>query len=306
MRSLWWTTLLVLIALGGAGLAVESDRPHNPLSRPEITRRADQRAEPWIDALAHELAIVEGHAAGLSRHGRDVLGRITALDVERTNEALAAGDRASVELQPATERLLAVRDSALAAVEEWRLGPPTLGRFDLLTGAAESAQQVVGSWQGIGTDARRVAGLIDSLLRHDGLVFRATTAGRMANWNDALALLERANGPLREATDIRDVLATGRTTDTLDDLLARYRAYDAALAAMYAYIRDTGTRQGREFEALEAAVEQAQAALPTDTTAMRVIVAEAAGPPLTDALVAIEHVRGDILDALAAARSDQP
>ena len=302
----WSTTLLVLIALGGAGLAAAADRPHNALSRPELTWRADQRAEPWIDVLAHELALVEVRAAGLSRHGRDVLGRINALDVERMNEALAAGDLVFVELQPAIGRLLNVRDSGLAAVEEWRLGPPTRSRFDQLGSAVESAQTVVGSWQAIGTDARRVAGLIDSLLRHDGLVFRATTAGRAANWDDALALLEQAKGPLGEAAEIRDVLATGLNTDTLDDLLDRYRAYDASLTAMYSYIRDTGRREGREFKALEAEVGRAQAALPADTSAMSVIVAEAAGPPLTDALVAIERARGDILDALAVAESDQP
>ena len=50
----------------------------------------------------------------------------------------------------------------------------------------------------------------------------------------------------------------------------------------------------------------AQAALPADTSAMRVIVAEAAGPPLTEALVAIERVRGEILEALAATETPQP
>jgi len=34
---LWWTALLVLIALSGAGLAVAAGRPRNPVRRPELT-----------------------------------------------------------------------------------------------------------------------------------------------------------------------------------------------------------------------------------------------------------------------------
>ena len=33
----WWTALLVLIALSGAGLAVAAGRPRNPAQRPELT-----------------------------------------------------------------------------------------------------------------------------------------------------------------------------------------------------------------------------------------------------------------------------
>ena len=303
---LWWTTLLVLIALGGAGLAAAADRPQNSLHRPELTWRADQKADPWIAALAHELKIVDGHIVGLSRHGRDVLGGITALDVERMNDALDAGDQVSLELEVALGRLASVRAAAQAAVDESRLGAPTRSIFDQLTSAAASGQQLTAAWQGLGADARRVAGLIDALLRHDGLVFRATTAGRAANWEDALSLLQEAQASLAEATEIRNGLALRLNTDTLDDLLARYRAYDAALTALYTYIRDTGRTEGADFDSLEAAVDRAQAALPADTSAMSVIVAEAAGPPLTDGLLAMERVRGVILEALTAAASSQP
>ena len=33
----WWTALLVLIALSGAGLAVAAGRPHSPVQRPALT-----------------------------------------------------------------------------------------------------------------------------------------------------------------------------------------------------------------------------------------------------------------------------
>ena len=303
---LWWTALLVVIALAGAGLAVAADRPHNPNSRPELTWRADRAAQPWISALVSELEIVDAHALQLSRHGRDVLGRLTALDVEGMNTALAAGDPVSAEVTVELGRLAILSGQAEPAVEEWRLGPSTRARFDQLGVAAASAQQLTASWQEVGAHSRRVGGLIDSLFRHDGLVFRATTAGRNANWDDALLLLEQAKGPLGEATEIRNGLATRLNTDTLDDLLDRYRSYDAALTAMYAYIRDTGLRDGPDFDVLEQDVATAQEALPPNSSAMRVIVAEAAGPPLTDALVAIEAARGEILEALEPSDQAQP
>jgi hypothetical protein len=297
---MWWTTLLVLIALGGAGLAVAADRPQNPLQRPELTWRADRDAQPWIDALARQLALVDENVLGLSHRGRQVLGRITALDLESMNEALADGDQLSADLDSDVEQLIALRDEALAQVDEWRLGPATRTLFAQLGSATGSTQQVATYWRDLAGHARWVAGLVDALLRHDGLVFRATTAGRQANWDDALIFLEQAKGPIREATDVRDHLSATVNVDTLDDLLGRYRAYDEALTAMYRYIRDTGRMEGRAFDALQADVERAQAALPAETSAMTVIVAEAAGPPLTDELVAIEGAHGDILDALAA------
>ena len=138
------------------------------------------------------------------------------------------------------------------------------------------------------------------MLRHDGLVFRATTAGRHAEWQSALDFLAQAKTPLDDAKQIRDILAATADVETLDDLLGRYRAYDAALNALYTHIRDTGNQQGSDFDALEREVELRQAALPADTSAMTVIVADAAGPAVTDALVDIEAAHGDVLDAIAA------
>lgn len=303
---LWLTALLVLVALGGAGLASAADRPQKEAQRPELTWRADRNAQPWISALADELQTVDGFVVDLSRHGRDVLGRATALDVDHMNEAVAAGDQVSNELDDAVGHMLAVREDALATIEEWRLGPPARTLFEQLAGAATGAQEVSASWQGLAADAQRVAGLVDALLRHDGLVFRATTAGRQANWDDALSFLQQALVPMVEATEIRNVLASNATVDTLDDLLERYRAFDGALTDLYTYIRDTGRREGRDFDALQTEVDRAQAALPVDTSAMSVIVAEAAGPSITEALVAIERSHGDILEALAGLRSSEP
>jgi len=296
---LWWTALLVLIALGGAGLSAVADRPQNALQRPELTWRTDRNARPWIQALADELATVDLRVVDLSGHGRQVLSQLQALDLEQVRAAQAAGDEISAALEVTVEDLSVVRANTLAQIDQSRLGTPTRSALEQLSSAIVSAQKVSAHWRALAVDATRVAGLVDALLSHDGLVSRATTAGRQAEWDDALTLMSQAADSLGDATDSRDALAGGSNVATLDDLLVRYRAYDGALAALYTYVRDTGRQEGEQFDTLQLAVEHAHQALPTDTGTISMIVSEAAGPSLTEALLSIEAVHTDILDALA-------
>lgn len=298
---MWWTTLLVLMALGGAGLAVAADRPQNPLQRPEITWRADQDARPWIEALADQLELVDRDLVDLSEHGRNVLRSLQSLQLDEMSEFAAAGDDLATSLEDKLATLTAARAQAHANIEVWRLGPQTLDLFEGVMLAIESAEQLPARWAGLAADAREMADLIDSLLRHDGLVFRATTAGRAGEWDSALASLAEAAGPLGAARQIRDALdAEKLDVTTLDDLMSRLAAYDEALIALYTFVRDTGERSGSQFEALQAEVDRTQAALPSDTTALSVIVGDGAGPTLTQALLDIEQAHGAILDAIGA------
>ncbi|CAN5779668.1 hypothetical protein BH24CHL5_BH24CHL5_12000 [soil metagenome] len=303
-----WTTLFVLVALGGAGLAVAADRPHNPVHRPELTVRADQRAQPWIDALGAELALIATDIGDLSAGGRDVLAGLQSLDLTATDAALADGDALAEQTDAAADDLISLRTGAHAEIEEWRLGSATVEQLASIDAATASAQRVSTYWQGLAAHARPVSGLVATLLCHDGTVFRATTAGRQAAWDDALGLLDEAARHLAAADAVRDELAaSGINVETLSDLLGRYRAYDEALVALYTYARDTGEQSGDTFAALQAAVDEAQAALPADNrAALTVIVGEAAGPSVTMALVDIEAAHGSINEAIDAITPDEP
>src|SRR5215210_1592912 len=98
-RPLWRGVLLVLIALGGAGLAVAVDRPHTSALRPELSWRADQEVAPWIEQLSAGLAPLDTEMSTLSEHAQGVLGSITSLDLEKVESSLSAGDQTITELE---------------------------------------------------------------------------------------------------------------------------------------------------------------------------------------------------------------
>lgn len=186
---LWWTALLVLIALGGAGLVVAADRQHNALQRPELTWRADRAAQPWIQELADELAAVDRAIVDLSGHGRQALSHLQPLDLEQVRAALTAGDEISTGLVVAIEQVSTLRAHALDAVDLSRLGPSTRSALEQLSSATISAQQVPVLWRAVTTAAGPVADLGPSL-------------------TEALLGIEAAH------TDILDALAAGYGLDS--------------------------------------------------------------------------------------------
>lgn len=296
---LWWTLVLVLAALGGAGLAVAADRPGNPVARPELTYRADAAAQPWIDHMAADLDTVQADAADLATAGRNVLGSLQALDRDGAASAIAAGDQASVAIATLATGLRDTENRAHASIDHWRLGPTTTGLFDQIDTAIASAEDLTTEWNAVARTAHFVLSVLEGFDGHDQAVFQATQAGRDSRFVDALALL---NGAAADALSIvsaaRDQLALSGTVTTLDDLVARERAYDAALVALYGYLNDGGAQTGDQFTVLSNAVSQAQAALPADNGALVVISGESAGLPIADALLAMDKSKGVINDAL--------
>jgi tetratricopeptide (TPR) repeat protein len=298
-RQLVWTVLLVLIALGGAGLATAADREPTDAARPELTWRAEQLAQPWIESMAAQLHAVEEEVGNLSAAGRDALVRLPTLEQAAIEQAVADGDGTSRRLDDLVASLDDLRDRQLEVVDDSRLSQASRELLGSIDEAVAAAAILPFAWAGLAVDARRVSQLLDALDRHDGLVFRATTAARQERYEQAVELLDQAAVPLAEAGALRNELAEYADVATLDELLARYADYDRALTALYEEILRSGTQDSPQVQALLAEVERAQSALPPNQDALRVVVAEAAGPSVADGLVAIETARGVVNDALA-------
>lgn len=296
LRPLWRGTLLVVIAVGGAGLAVAVDRPHNSTQRPELSWRTDQQAGPWIDRLSAALGPLDADIAALSEQAQEILTSITSLELDSVEDALRAGDEATRRIEVAAAELAADRDEAMAALDEWRLGDNTRAALLSLSAAADATQGVPAIWRPLANQAQLVVGLIRDLRDHDDLVVQATSAGRESRWSAALQFLSQAEGRLSSARTARDAIAGQGEVTTLDDVLARYAEYDTALVDLYTYTRDTGNLSGPDFDARQGRVEEAQAELPQQGV-MRVIAAETAAQAVAQGLVDIEGARGAILDA---------
>src|SRR3954468_3188305 len=124
------TALLVLIALGGAGLAVAADRRQTPNQRPEITRSADHAAQPYLGNLARDLSRLSNNASDLAKSGRDLLGNLQSLNLDATRAALSAGDDSSSAINGALSGLNADRAAAASGIDRSRLGPDTAAELD--------------------------------------------------------------------------------------------------------------------------------------------------------------------------------
>ena len=292
--------MLVLVALGGAGLTTAADRPATDASRPELSARTDKLATPWLDALKSQGEAVEGLVDALSQNGRNVLTLLERLEPAEIDDELAAGDEASTALELAAEALGGERVRRPDGIDETRLSEANrqiLAAVDVTINAGSSMPR---TWRGIADDTRQVTALLDALIGHDGLVFRATTDGRQGDWSAALGLLRQADESLAGARVARDRLAEANVVETLDDLLDRYAAYDVALTDLYAALRDGARPDSQHVIDLIGSVDGAQAALPADAGALKVAITEASGSSVAEGVVTLEEARGLVTEAMAA------
>src|SRR6476620_12107188 len=93
-NRLAWTVVLVLIALGGAGLVSAADRPAADDGRPELTAHADALARPWLLPLAAQAHQVATDVDTVNGSGRTILGLAPGVNEDQAEAALSAGDGA--------------------------------------------------------------------------------------------------------------------------------------------------------------------------------------------------------------------
>ena len=299
-----WTAALVLIALGGAGLATAADRPQTPQQRPELYWHADHVALPWLTQLATQLLNVDAEVGALTEQGAQALAAVQALDASGLAESVAEGDGVAARVEPIAAATSSVWSDAIQAIDGLRVSPTTNAAIEAMYDAVSTSQYVDEAWTGLALDARGIGRLIDALQRHDGLVFRATTAADQQDWSGALDLVAQATDALTHTHDMRTQLAEAKIdTSLLDDLVNRYAAYDEALRALYAFRAEGGAGEGDDYEQLRAAVDAARGELPTDSADVGTAVSAAGAPVITNSLFRLEEARGMIRTAVEAAQA---
>jgi hypothetical protein len=299
VTRLGWTAAIVLISIGGAGLATAADRPATDALRPELSVHADQVAKPWIEAMGSQAHAVDEHVDAVSQSGREVLGLLSSLDPQSVTDALAAGNQAADVLGLDAQTLADLRYLPPAALEENRLSQANRGRLAAIDEILGAALPMPATWHTLAANTRQVTDLLKALLQHDETVFRATTAGRQQDWAGALELLDESAASLASAREVRDNLAAANDVSTLDDLLSRYETYDEALVDLYAALRDGAALGSALVMQLNAKVDEAAAGLPTSIAALKVVVADATGATVADGVVGLEEARGIVAEAVS-------
>ena len=286
--------MLVLIALGGAGLVSAADRPATDDGRPELTAHADALARPWLLPLAAQAREVAADVDTVNSSGRTILGLAPGANTDEADAALSAGDGASADLDTKLAALVAARANVPAGLDPVRMGVANRDLLASVDQIAAGAAPVSRTWHGLAADTSQVTALFAALAGHDDLDARATAAGGNADWVGALNLLAQASGQLQLADGLRDQLAAANDVGALDDLLDNYAAYDTALTDLYTAVRDGTSQDSQHARDLAAAVVAARAQLPADRDALQRFVADFAGATISGEVVDLETARGTI------------
>ena len=303
---LFWTAVLVLICLGGAGLAAAVDRPQTDEFRPELFLAADELGAPWLATMVDQLALMEPVATDLSAAALELLVDLTTVEPDAVEASIASGDAALLTLTVANDELELARAAVPADLETWRMGDASRNLLDAIDAAIAAVRHADDDWRAVVAAAETGRQMLVDLVGHDELVLDALSAASQSSWQVALGQLDEAAASLDAAVGAGRQLAAGAATPVLDGHAADLRAYDTALADLYRLILETGSTTSPEVDAARAAVDAAQLPLPTARATLAGIVTETAGPPLAAGLAALDEVRGAISDALEHAAGPTP
>jgi hypothetical protein len=301
LTFLAWLLMLLIVSVAGAGLILTLDHPPTEEGRPELTAKGHAIVAPRLAAIDTDIEQLATAGDAIAAAGRDTLTSLRALDVDAANAALAAGDTSITELGTITERLTAQRAALLEGTAMTSLPASDRFRIGTIDAAMAAASELPGYWQAVVAAGSGPLDLLQSMQTHDRTVLAATTSGRNGKWADALTALVDAKRQLVPAHAVREVASKGGAdVSTLDDLLVRVDAYDAALVDLYSALQDSGGQTNATTRAALERVNAAQQSLPTDQTAMVIVMSDLVGPTITPILLSIESARGALASAIEA------
>jgi hypothetical protein len=297
-----WLLIVVVLALGSAGIVAQWSHPPGTSARAELTWHGDQALAPTLDAAQVDLEAIASQVDRLSLMGRGALAAVTNDDQGPFTAAIHEGGDLSRAIQTASAALradLVAMPGSLAA-DGITYGAEVFARRAAMLSALDATGGLARDWARLTAGSVLASDLIGLLTSHDLTVAAAAADGRAADYEAALATLARATTKLDDATTIRDRFANTTDVETLDQWIGRNRRYDEALIGLYSALRDSG---GLVNDAVRDAYREesaARAVLPPDTRGLVVIVADIGRGGLNQAVIAIEQARGRLNLALQA------
>lgn len=307
-----WVAIIVVIALGAAGIVTGLDHPPGTDARADLTAAGDAEVTPMLDAANADLSALADQVEALGTQARGALAALNGADPTTSEAAIAQGDLLVIDV---TARTAALRRELVAVPY---VGTPEAGltisdaivaRHGALVAALDATDGLDFAWASLTIGSVAATKMSGLLAAHDQLVAQAADSGVHAKYPAALKLLDQADAQLTAARVIRDQLVSTVDVSVLDEWISRNADYDVALGNLYKEIAKVGTKVTAATRAAVKAEAAARARLPPDTRGLVIIMAEIGQGGMNRAVIAIEEARAklsDALDADAPAPSDQP
>jgi hypothetical protein len=298
-----WVAIIVIIALGAAGLVTALDHPPGSTGRTDLTAPGDAEVNPQLDAADAAFAALADQVDALSTQARAALSALNGADAATGQAAIEHGDLLVSGIITRTallRRALAAVPYVGTAEAGLTVSDAVVARHATLVAALDATDGLDLAWSRLSTGSLAASSMSRLLAEHDRLVVAAAERGKLAKYASAIKVLDEAKVQIAAARALRDKLSATVDVSVLDEWLTRNEDYDVALANLYKALSKVGTKITKATRAAVAAEAEARARLPADTRGLVVIMSEIGQGGMSRAVVTIEEARAALTDALEA------
>jgi hypothetical protein len=301
LGALAWFAIIVVIALGAAGLVTGLDHAPGSVGRPELTSAGDAKVAPLLDAAEDDLGTLADQVEALGIQARGALAALNGSDTATGETAIAEGDRlvadvirrtTALRLELAAVPYVGTPGAALSVSEA------IVARHAALVAALDATDGLDASWARLSIGSVAATKMSTLLAEHDRLVGQAAERGRLAKYAEAMKLIDEAEAQLVAARAIRDKLVNTVDVSVLDEWIKRNADYDVALRNLYKAISKVGGKVTAATRAAVKAEAEARKRLPPDTRGLVIIMADIGRGGMNGAVIAIEEARAKLADAI--------
>ena len=301
VSAIAWLAVVVVIALGGAGIVAATDPGTGRAEQARLVYGGDTALTEGLDMAEAELGLLSADVDDLGVQARGALAATVSGDADTVDNAIAAGDKRLVAIgarSGAIGSTLAGLPYVSTPEAALHVSPALRRRYDRLVAALAATDGLQSAWDRLTVSSSSAGRLAAQLAAHDKLVAEAASQGRDAKYAKAITTLKGASKVITESQAFRDQLANTVDVTVLDQWLERNAVYDKALSALYDALDSVGGKVTSKVRKAITAEKAARAQLPPDSRGLVIIMGDIAQGGLSGAVVAIEQARAQLSAAL--------
>jgi len=301
LSTLAWLAVVVVIALGAAGIVTGMDRAPEEGGPAAASFDGDADVTARLDAVSSDLTDLDGQVDALGAHARNALAALNGANPGTAQDEIDAGDTVVADIVRRTAEIrskLATIPFVGTATAGLHLSDGVIARDAALEAALKATDGLDAGWARLSIGAIAASKMSQLLEAHDELMGQAAAKGRIAKYADADKLIAQAAAQLTTAKSVRDDLAKTVDVTVLDEWIKRNSDYDTALRNLYKAISKVGKTVTPAVRNAVKAEKAARAQLPPDPRALVVIMADIGRGGMNQAVIGIEEARATLADAI--------